>query len=276
VIRRAALLALRIRQSPSVTRLRMALAGLRLLASGATIPRAVGRALIATALDRVPPDEREWAARIESRRRELSGRRTVAEPVFDPRPPDSPGFCWPIYQPVSVDAAAQAMSLPALWCVLLMRLVRELAPRSCLELGTAFGISGAYQAAALQLNGGGRLATLEGAGEWAEIAQEGFASLELGGSVELLVGPISETFPDAARSGPFEFAFIDAEHTREALLDYLDTMLPHLTGGAVLVFDDIWLATDMRRAWRTITRHDRVETSVGIGRVGIAVVVSAP
>ena len=34
-----------------------------------------------------------------------------------------------------------------------MRTVRELSPSACLELGAGFGISAAYQGAALELNG---------------------------------------------------------------------------------------------------------------------------
>src|SRR5215204_1409803 len=44
---------------------------------------------------------------------------------------------------------------------LLFRLVREFAPTSCLELGTCIGVSAAFQAAALELNGAGHLLTLE-------------------------------------------------------------------------------------------------------------------
>lgn len=63
------------------------------------------------------------------------------------------------------------MSLPPPWCLLLMQLVRELAPRFCVELGTAFGISTAYQATAPELNGSGKLATFEGSAAWGELAE---------------------------------------------------------------------------------------------------------
>ena len=44
-------------------------------------------------------------------------------------------------------------SMPRIWARFLMRLVGELAPRSCIELGTGFGISAMYQAAALETAG---------------------------------------------------------------------------------------------------------------------------
>ena len=46
-----------------------------------------------------------------------------------------------------------------------MRLVRELRPHSCLELGTGVGVSAGYQAAAMELNGVGRLLTLDGSAD---------------------------------------------------------------------------------------------------------------
>ena len=49
------------------------------------------------------------------------------------------------------------------WAYLLFRLIRELRPESVLEMGSCVGISACYQAAALELNGAGKLLTLEGA-----------------------------------------------------------------------------------------------------------------
>lgn len=236
--------------------------------------RAIGRALRTTALGWMPSQEREWARRIEARRQGLLGDPAVTEPVFDPGAPGPKGSLQMLYEPVRVEVASLLMSLPAIWCTLLMRLIRELAPRRCLELGTAFGISGAYQAAALELNGAGALTTLEGAREWAEIAEGGFAELGLK-RVETLVGPIEETFAKAATPGPFEYVFVDAEHSEAAILSYFDLMLPHLSGGAVVVFDDIDWSEGVWSAWRSISGHERVSTGFGLGRMGVAMIRDA-
>ena len=161
-----------------------------------------------------------------------------------------------------------------MWGRFLMRLVRELRPRSCLELGTGFGISGAYQAAALELGGGGgALTTLDVAAEWSTIAERGFSELGLDGRVELRRGKIEETLPGVLHdAGPLDYCFLDAEHTEAATVAHFDAVLPHLA--AVAVVDDILRNDEMRRAWRTISRRDRVSAAVGTGRMGVALIAS--
>jgi predicted O-methyltransferase YrrM len=232
----------------------------------AALPRLAGRrdrasrslatALRTTALGRVPPQERAWIERIEARRRELA----------------SVGRA-PSYLPV----ASRWMSVPPAWGVFLMRLLRELCPRSCLELGTGFGISAAYQAAALELNGAGTLTTLEAADQWAGIAQQGLSTMELDARVELELGPIADTLQGVLkRTAPVDYALLDAEHTERATVEQFDALVPHLSATAVVVVDDIAWSKEMRSAWRTISRRERISIPLGLRRVGIAVVNGRP
>ena len=249
---------------------------------GLSVPRAaplrdrgsgpLARALRTTALGRIPAGERGWATRIEARRRELSSRDAVVGPSFADR--ISAGDDEPQVPSIPVGGAAGWISLTPAWCAFLMRLVRELGPRSCLELGTGFGISTLYQAAALELNGAGTMTTVEGAPDYVPIAKEGFSAFGLDRRVEVEVGSITETLKEvAARSAPIEFAFVDADHTEEATLAQFDAMLPHLSDGAILVFDDVrWERGGMVRAWQEIVRHGRVSLALGMRRIGVAVV----
>jgi predicted O-methyltransferase YrrM len=237
------------------------------------VSRAVARALGSTALGRVSAEERAWIERIEARRGQLTSDRALTEPSFDPNP-DQPRPWWGAGESVPVGAAAALMSLPPVWALLLMRLVRTVRPRSCLELGTGVGISGAYQAAALELNGSGELTTVEGAAEWVEIARRGFADLGLPGVVTI-VSPIAEMLADA-RSGPFDYVLVDAEHTEEAMLEAFEMLLPNLSAEAVVVFDDIDFYEGSRRAWSRIKRHTNVSAAVGARRFGIAIVSGSP
>ena len=166
------------------------------------------------------------------------------------------------------------MSLPPAWCVLLMRLVRELSPRSCLELGSGLGISAAYQAAALELNGSGALTTIEGSAAWAKLARR--ASRRSGSSGRRCASAryASALSAELERPEPLDLAFIDAEHQADATLDQFAAMLPSLAPGAVVIVDDVdW--PDMRRAQAAIGRHARVSTSVSVGRLGISVIDGA-
>jgi predicted O-methyltransferase YrrM len=268
------MLAVRLRHSPVGARARIGASVPRQLARRGPTSRRIIRAMTATALDRIPAEERSWAGRIETRRAELIADGSMIEPVFDPRPPEERGSWWGVYEPLKVGAASWLMSLPRTWCLLLMRLVSELRPRSCLELGTGFGISGAYQAAALDVNGSGRLTTLEGAGEWGEIARRGFSQLGLT-RVQTLIGPIDETLPEAVEAAPFDFAFVDAEHTEAATVGHFGSMVPHLAENAVVVLDDIDFNAGTRRAWSVIGRHPRVSAALSLGSVGIVTISGA-
>ncbi len=237
----------------------------------ASVPRlpdsvsgAIAAALKTTALGRFPAEERAWAARIEARRRDLPAMLAAAG---SPERPQS--------ERLSEAARAAAwMSVPPVWGRFLMRLVRELAPRSCIELGTGFGISTAYQAAALELNGDGRIVSLD-LDALTSVAHPGLASLELRHRVELVGGRIEDTLPGVLEgTGPIEYALLDSDHTEQGTLSAFDALAPHMRSGAIVVLDDINWTDGMRRAWSSVARRERVAATVGLRRVGIAVVSS--
>jgi predicted O-methyltransferase YrrM len=245
--------------SSAGVRLLMAASLPRLALRRGPVHRALARTASTIALGRIPPEEREWATRIETRRRELGSRQEAARP-FEESLPDT------------VAQASLWTPIPPVWGAFLMRLVRELGPRSCLELGTGIGISAAYEAAALDLNGGGRLITLDGSAEWAAVAEEGLSSLGLEG-VEFRVGAIAGTLPGALeRAAPVDYAFVDAEHTEEATMGYFEGIVPHMSPRGVMVFDDIPWSRELRRTWRRIARDDRVSAAFALGRMGVAVI----
>lgn len=227
----------------------MAVASRRLAGGRDQVSGALARALWTTATGRYPPEELAWITRIEERRRRVGE---------------------------SSDALAPACpfwSVPRVWGRLLLRLVRELEPRSCVELGAAFGVSASYQAAALELAGSGRLITLDREPELIPIARETLSALGLGERVELVVGPIGETLPGVAqRAAPVDYAYIDAEHTEQATVSNFETLLPHLAAGAVVVVDDVRVDEPMRRAWDRIRTNEAVALELDLRRFGVAVV----
>jgi len=227
--------------------------------------RALARALRTAALGRVPAEERAWAQRIEARRRELLSRQAttdVSNVEFE--------------GPMEVSAAAWWLSLPPVWCAFLMRLVRELGPRSAVELGSGLGISGAYQGAALREEGTAGLVTLDASEAWAELAREGFAELGLADTVVLRLGDIAQTLPGVlVEIAPLDYAFVDAEHTEEGTIAYFDAIAPHLAPGAVVVIDDVTYPEQSRRAWRAIRRRPAVARALWLGRVGVVLASDA-
>jgi len=237
--------------------------------------RALRRALATTALGRLSAPEREWRERIEAKRAELTSDDASTSPSFDPGSEGAEGAFTMERRRTTVAVAVTLMSLTPIWCTLLLRLVRELEPRSCLELGTGFGMSAAYQGAGLELNGTGSLTTLEGATEWGDRAARSLAELGLS-SVALTSGAIAETLPPTAkRLAPLDYVYIDAEHQAPATLAAFEALEPHLRDGALVVLDDVdW--PDMADAHRQIGRGERVADSLAVGRFGFTLVGGAP
>ena len=235
--------------------------------------RSIARALGTVARRRLPADERAWIDRIQSRRRALRANLTAVAPSFDAGRGTVPGGMPEEDNPIPLGGIAEAFSIPERWGIFLFRLVRELAPVTCLELGTGLGISTAYQAAALQLSGRGRLTTLEGAQAWAGIANDGLRSLGLSSHARLEVGPIDEMLDGIlADLAPIDYAFLDADHSEEATVKHFEALLPHIAPGGVVVLDDISFTQEMWSAWQTIAGSERVAVRVPLHRMGLVTI----
>lgn len=163
-------------------------------------------------------------------------------------------------------------SKPAFWALFLFKLIRKLKPISCIELGTCVGISAAYQATALHLNRRGSLLSLEGSPEVARIAKETLNGLELG-NASVIVGPFYETLINALESAkPVDFLFNDGHHDHDALIKYYIDALPYLAEESIIVFDDISWSDGMKKAWIEIKSDERVEMTIDLRTMGIAII----
>ncbi len=152
--------------------------------------------------------------------------------------------------------------------------MRHLKPNSSVELGSLVGISASYQAAALQLNGKGRLVTLEGSPESARIAAETLEQLGIT-TAKVIPGPFHQTLGKTLESArPVDYLFNDGHHDREAVLRYFHQSLPFLADHAVMLFDDITWSPGMMSAWIEIQKHPRVRTAISLRTIGIAVIGS--
>lgn len=239
---------------------------------------AVGHALREAAFNSLSPNELKWVSLIENRRSGLLASREIVEVVDygagDRESKRTEGEMKAgVRSPAFVSDLCRVSKSP-FWSLFLFKLIRQLGARSCLELGTCVGISASYQAAALDLNGGGRLLTLEGAPEIAAIAKQTFSSVQAH-NVSVVVGPFHDTYEKALEAGkPIDFLFNDGHHDHDALLTYFDQSLAFLAGEGVVVFDDIAWSAGMQAAWRTIQEHERVAASVDLGAMGVSVVSS--
>jgi predicted O-methyltransferase YrrM len=164
-------------------------------------------------------------------------------------------------------------SKPPHWGRLLFSIVRELRPRSALELGAGVGLSAAYQAAALELVGDGRLLTLEAAEQRVALSRETLRELGLGVRAEVRHGRFAEALePALAELAPIDYAFIDGHHEEEATLRYWGAISPNLARPAVVLFDDIRWSPGMIRAWGTLCHDPQIDLAADLGTAGACLV----
>jgi caffeoyl-CoA O-methyltransferase len=107
--------------------------------------------------------------------------------------------------------------------------------RRVLEIGTFSGYSALSMAAGLPPDG--HIVTCEIDPEVAKVAQRHISASPYADRVELRVGPALETV--AELPGPFDLVFIDAD--KPAYRDYLEAVLPKLSGrGLVAIDNTLW------------------------------------
>jgi len=172
----------------------------------------------------------------------------------------------------TVGDVARSSAKRYFWALVLFEIIRECRPVRCLELGTNLGLSAAFQAAALALNGSGTLVTLEGAAPLAALARTHWQRLGLR-NIESVVGRFQDTLDGALRDhAPIDYAFIDGHHDGPATLAYFDRIYAYTAAQSIIVFDDIRWSAGMRRAWASVTEDARVQVSITLRNIGIALV----
>ncbi|NJL38663.1 MAG: class I SAM-dependent methyltransferase [Leptolyngbyaceae cyanobacterium RM2_2_4] len=221
----------------------------------------VANAITDILINRNTLQEKAWIRRIESLRTELI---QSNEKLINYSSSYQERIEW-------IRDICQRNSKNSTWSLLLFKLIRELQPHTCIELGTCLGISTAYQAAALQVNNHGKIITLEGAESYAAIAKRNFEQLDL--QVSVVIGLFQDTLQEVLQQqNKIDFAFIDGHHDERATISYYKQLLPFLSNNAVIVFDDIAWSEGMKRAWHYLCNDKCIKTAVSLFNVGICVV----
>jgi predicted O-methyltransferase YrrM len=166
----------------------------------------------------------------------------------------------------TISLLARTSLLPPNYAQILFRLVNHLQPNHIVELGTSLGLTTAYLAMA---HPSAKVATLEGAPALASFSAQFFVEKKLS-QIQVITGHIDETLPQfLAQSAPIDFVLLDANHTFDATLRYVDWMLPKLSAGACLVVDDIYWSKGMTEAWQTLIVRSEFSTSIDLYRFGL-------
>ncbi len=155
---------------------------------------------------------------------------------------------------------------------LLYRIVKYYQPpagpggHTILELGTSFGITTSYLAAA---NARAKVYTIEGSAPIAEIAEKTFKRTGLK-NIELITGDFKDTLPALLEKlTVVDLAFIDGNHRKEPTLEYFAKLLNSSTLNSIFVFDDIHWSAEMEAAWAEIKQHPSVTLTIDLFFIGI-------
>ena len=114
-------------------------------------------------------------------------------------------------------------------------LVRAMAARRALELGTFTGYSAICIARGLAEDG--TLVTCDISGEWTEVARRYFEEAGVADRIDLRLGPALETLRELPADDPFDFAFVDADKAEYP--DYYEECLRLLRPGGVMMLDNV-------------------------------------
>ncbi len=154
-------------------------------------------------------------------------------------------------------------------CRLLNALICYYKPSKIVELGTSLGLG----TICLASQPDSRVYTFEANNPIADLAEANFKRIGLK-NIDLIRGPIDQTLPDfVSRQNAIDMAFIDANHTKDALLRYFNWLLPLMKSGGLLVVDDIRWSPGMYSGWKQLTARKEVALSLDLMQKGLLLLI---
>jgi len=112
-------------------------------------------------------------------------------------------------------------------------LLEVMEARQVLEVGTFTGYSALVMATAI--GPAGQVTTLDVSPEWTAVARRYWKEAGVAERIELKLGPAAETLKTL--TGPYDFAFIDADKTNYTV--YYEAVLPLVRTGGVIAIDNV-------------------------------------
>ena len=132
------------------------------------------------------------------------------------------------------------------------------------ELGTSLGVTTAYMAG---VDARDDVYTYEGCEAVAKIARDNWKALGIN-NIECRIGAINgEILKDCLER--VDIAFVDANHTYEASLEYFNVLADKVHEKSVIVMDDIYHSEEMEKAWKEICEDERVTTTIDLYQMGL-------
>lgn len=146
----------------------------------------------------------------------------------------------------------------------LFQLMHHYQLKSALELGTSLGIGSTCMALG---NTQATITTIEGDPNIHKIAKENFDALQLT-SIQALEGTFVNVLPHLPNT-QYDLIFIDGHHDGNALLHYVEALLPHAHDNTFFLLDDIRWSASMKSAWEQLKKDERFHVSIDFFRMGM-------
>ncbi len=165
-----------------------------------------------------------------------------------------------------ISKIANSAVSPKYQCEVLFKLIKKIKPENSIELGTSLGISTLYIANAYLK---GKITSIEGSKSIAQIADQNFKS-QSQKNIILKIGKFDDHLPLVLKDlNSIDFAYIDGNHQYKASIEYFEAILPYTNENSILLFDDIYWSTGMKKAWEEIKAYDAVTQSIDLYYFGI-------
>jgi len=149
---------------------------------------------------------------------------------------------------------------------LLASMAAEFGRSLIVELGTSFGISTMYMAAACPETS---VISIEGSNAAAEVARRNFTEAGLT-NIMLIAGSFEESIPEIIIQGIRPgLIFLDGDHRKKALIENFRKLAEISDNNTVIIIDDINYSTEMEEAWNEIKEYEKVTLTIDIFRMGI-------
>ena len=149
-------------------------------------------------------------------------------------------------------------------------LVQQRAPKTVVEFGSAFGVSGMYFAAGLEGAGAGHLYTFDINSGWADIAER---NIRLISNRFTMTRGAFEDHVEMVVRAPVDLALVDGIHTYEFVIRRYRILKPRMARGGIILLDDIDFpkpGARMREVWEEIAAERAVIAAAEIqNRLGL-------
>lgn len=218
-------------------------------------------------------EDKIWVNNIESMRKEF--KRDYSEVIVTDYGAGSPNLNrtdsqMHIGQVLSTTVSSMnSSSQSPFWSLLLYKIISQFKPKTALELGTNLGISAAYQGAALTIYSSGKLISMEGSASLIEKSRKHFTYLGLI-NIETVEGRFSDNLSKVLEDHhPIDYVFIDGHHNQDALVNYFNTILPHLSNKSIIIIDDITWSKGMKLAWKKINNDENIKLIFNLNKLGV-------